>query len=796
MYLKLHYLDAPAGAGKTYAIQGEIERFVNHGERIILCQPTTQLLDQTAKGLRDRFPDVHQEVFYAENEFDRVVGRITKYLGKPYPEPHVLMITWEAFQRLGFIPNREAWNLIVDEIPQVQVCFDEVLSRTHRVITDYLCRESPENEQYAYLLAGDPTEIRKIAENRDGDAGYQVFRELAVRIESRHWSNFVDRGSYERLLESKSDSKKLTVFSFLRPSIFEGFKSVLIAGACFTDSLLFKYFSKQGVTFHEAKHVKDSLRYTQHQNGQTLTILYATDKPWSKNLRDKDQGKAWSTILETVKKEFGDGRFVWSANKDIRETPFGTEFNQIRLPLSPYGLNHYQHIDNVAFLSAHNLMPSHAKFIQQHLGIERDELDTAIHRQSVYQAVLRGSTRDPENKNPKRVFVPDLPTANWLCSQFPGSKIQKVECGLDATSASIGRPKKHESNAERTAAYRRNRKATIEALIEDLSAPKTDSFFIENSCDENALESYRTFITSFRGSIFANIRATECTRVLKTSLVEFESVLEKLSKREIPTKEENGLLSPSLFDPSRSEQTSRGKENFLIANGIWLDFDGGDIGPNDFASMYPTLRMTIYATFSSTKGDMRFRVFIPTSSPLDYETYQGITHHILSDLIEAGYVSKKQIPGTETKAHGLDTGKLNPISLFYLPCQPKDQSGKFFKTFKNKCRMPLDVNEWIEKLEAPETQPNLEALSFRSGSLDQAKIEKAIQQWQTEGVLPGEGNLEFFKLANRLANAGMNEFELAQTLRDQAAFANTPKDRIGDIPRILEQLRKEEKLEI
>jgi len=91
--------------------------------------------------------------------------------------------------------------------------------------------------------------------------------------------------------------------------------------------------------------------------------------------------------------------------------------------------------------------------------------------------------------------------------------------------------------------------------------------------------------------------------------------------------------------------------------------------------------MTIYSTHSSTQNQFRFRVFIPTNNDLTIEAYEAITHQILSDLIEAGYANKK---GNVDKTHGLDTSKMSPISLFYLPCRPADKEGPSSKRTRTK----------------------------------------------------------------------------------------------------------------
>ena len=48
------------------------------------------------------------------------------------------------------------------------------------------------------------------------------------------------------------------------------------------------------------------------------------------------------------------------------------------------------------------------------MGLNEDDIRTAIHRQVAYQTVMRGALRDPDNHDEKRIFVPDLGTAEWL----------------------------------------------------------------------------------------------------------------------------------------------------------------------------------------------------------------------------------------------------------------------------------------------------------------------------------------------------------------------------------------------
>ena len=416
-----------------------------------------------------------------------VTGEIAKYLDNPYPEPHVFMITWEAFHRLKFIPNKFTWHLIVDEIPQAFDCFDEIIPHNHSLLTNYLQTCPAQENVYSQLLIQDHSEIRKIAENKSSDKVYSVFQPLAARLESKYWTSYVQTSSFARLCANNSDNQKLTVFSFLNPSIFDGFKSVLIAGAHFDDSILYQSFKKRGIKFHKSG-IK--LRYSIHQNGASVTFFYSINQPWSKRQRKSNNGELWNKLIEGVKQHFNDKKFVWSANKDIKDNNiFGPQYASLRLPHSPHGLNSFSDIDNVVFLSAYNLIPAHANFIQAHLNMSPEAIQTAIHRQQVYQAVMRCSLREPSNLNKKLIYVPDYPTASWLHLQFPEANLKCIDFGIEQNIAKRGRKRIHISLADRTDAYRKKIKDKLQAHIDALFSNTTDpSFSNIDFCNENTIK--------------------------------------------------------------------------------------------------------------------------------------------------------------------------------------------------------------------------------------------------------------------------------------------------------------------
>ena len=105
-------------------------------------------------------------------------------------------------------------------------------------------------------------------------------------------------------------------------------------------------------------------------------------------------------------------------------------------------------------------------------------------------------------------------------------------------------------------------------------------------------------------------------------------------------------------------------------------------------------------------------------------------------------------------------------------------------------RTALDPADWIEN-----SIFDFEASEFRCFDFqredrepDQARIEAVIAEWRMTPT--GEGNSAFFKLAIELKKAGKRDFEIETTLADQAQCANSPNDRLRQIPSIMKSLGK------
>lgn len=684
--------------------------------------------------------------------------------------------------------------------------------------------------------------LRKIAENENDDAVFSGFQDLARRIVSDDWEVSTSQTHF-RSFESGETDGRLMTHSVMRPSALSGFEDVIIAGALFKDSLLYKLWSNKNVRMVPVPApLNASLRYAQHQNGSLVTFFYASDESWSKSLRDKwieQEGHRTKFIDDVVAATidlFGDEPFLWMGNNDLKD-PF-PQSGAKRLPNSPHGLNNYQVYHNVVILSALNLVPAHYKFLEPH-AVTSDEVRTAIYRTAVYQAIMRCSIRSPEDATPKRVVVMDQDTAEWLVKLFPGAHVQALPgLKVQPRKGKPGRRRKHTNDAEKSRSYRRNKDAeylvqldlingssVVAGRYPDLRAALTCSMSeLAKTRYENTYNNDH-FVTPFSsgtafGSVFDKMPLGHLDLCDDEAFIEF---LRDLHTRRV-AKEEAGAFSPAHFDHDMpGAETKRGLANITHVRGIWLDNDGGDLTPEKLADLFPYLRLIIWNTYSHTPAKPRWRVFIPTSHAMSIDVHRLIIKEIEQVLQKAGYRGKPKA-GRQPKSplqHGFDESKFNAASLFYLPCQAADRQHSFFNDYNAPEREVLDVPTWIKhrsldirpapEIEEPDTKTNFALASTPSPTQVREKlrvlsealvaqraqdplrrreeqIEKSISEWRS--TPSGEGHIAFFRLACALQGAGLSESEIESRLCEEATYAHSPRDRRAEIKGLMKSLSR------
>ncbi len=736
-----------------------------------------------------------------------LVGKaVLTALQEETPGGFVLIITWSAFMALPYFPDSKRWHLVVDEIPQVATSVEVLAPESHVHLTEQL-ELVGQGPIWSLVSTRSGGSLRKLAETADA-ALKNTLQPMARQLQSPFWNTYTRTSTYTDLVSGRG--KRLSLHFVLRPEIFKGFNRVTILGANFEHSLLYHVWHHQGVVFEEDQDLKLDLRFTEHKNGDTVTILYGIDVDWSKSLRDRNEGEVWKRLIKAIRSHFKDMKFGWIANKDkAAENPFA-DLDAECLPQVSHGLNAFQHLDNIVFLSARLPSPEHISFLGW-LGAADDRVRRAVYFEALYQTVLRGSIRNPDNRNQKLVFVPDRAAAEFLRNLLPGSRMEKLPIDwLGVTfTGTLGRRRMHESGTGRVQHHRAQKQAEVNRIIAKMNtdrATMTNEEVAEHhrllisviptkptrlweSCNENPIKegNHSSVTQNVFGTIFDTLYATlpNCL-VDDTDLESFIKALRDLNRTNFERKECCLLISPSVFDPSLSSETYRGLANVLYANGIWLDFEKGNLSHKDFASIFPQLRVVAFNSFSSTKKQPRFRIMIPTTRTVTKEEYKLLTTQILQAIKDEGYRYPKVNPEKPyLKAHGIDMGKLHAASLFYLPCQPVDPKGRIWKDHRDNGRAALDVDDWLENAITIESDEPLPVQPREEGVYNKARVDRALDRWNWLGTQKGNGDSELFILYRELKAAGVPAYEAHSLLLGAAGNASSPIERRNQAQRLL-----------
>ncbi|GGF75499.1 hypothetical protein GCM10011332_31860 [Terasakiella brassicae] len=712
-------VNALAGSGKTYAAaRFAVNNAAKAGQKIALVQPSKILIDQTYRDIINYMKEqgIRCRVNFYYGDHDQKLHRgsikqeIMGHLSDADDVGEIILITQAAFLTLPYWHRRGDWTIIIDEIPTVDKAWDFKLPRSHKLLTSNIEVQDFDAIHYR-VFPSTSSKLSEYRRNEDNDAVFAMFSEVSSCILNDHWSVYCRKEQFHRHHDGDTEHGKhtLSFFGMLEPSVFHGFKNVVIMGAMFDESLLNLYWTIKGINFNEHYAISSAARYFNHDNGELVTFKYLFEDDWSKRTRDVElDGKPvldWS--VEQIKKELGDQEFLWVGNNDIQDDLFGRHGN-IRLPGVSNGMNEYQHINHVVFLSALNRTPAHYAFLQSQ-GLDADYVKFATGCQAAYQAIMRGSIRDPHNSNAKTAIVPDLRTAEYLARYFDGCQIGLLGGIPKKTKKKAGRKTKTGTSftgAERQVRLRAEK--TRRLLKEQLELVHHES------CNENTIDkaislhksdpadgsellkqikrNYKKFTVQMFDSIYSSTPDYRL-RLSNAELIQQLRDAHAIQGRQM--KNSNFLISSAVFDADLSEETNRGLANIKYCNGVWFDCDGGDLTPEEFRKYFPDLHMVTMNTFS---GHDRWRAFFPTTSIMSVEVHQIIVKSIVRVLNDKGYHDDKTANklarlNKVVKRHGFDVSKFTASSLFYAPMPTADGEG-FFNEYPGK---EIDPVQWVER---------------------------------------------------------------------------------------------------
>ncbi len=537
-----------------------------------MVQPTRELIDRTVNEELLARPDspeyrvIHGGTIPADTS---VALELANHFKSCDDGGEVVFVTQSVLPYVPFWTKKRDWHVLVDEELPVIRCQTHRMPQTHGLITDDL-EIDDFNASYGRVRVGDKNSLKQKARNPDDDDVLGTLADTLRILTNTNWETFVDVAQYEKLLVGTGCY--LTFHSIMKPDIFRGFASVLMVGAGFEKTGIYRLWSDKGVTFQHDEAFSSKLQHRTQPNGKLVTVYYLTDDDWSRKRRDTkvpDQGTVFDLAVTAVKTLFGGDPFVWQVNKSITTDLFGA--NASRLPNKAHGLNSYSSFHNIAFLSSLNYTPDHCKFLRSR-GFLDHEIRALNYFPTVYQSAMRISIRNPDDIHPKTIVVVDRGAAEYLHQALPGSEVKFFDAGIPKLSGNRGgRPKKHPTNAARLAEQRKRAADKKLDVLRDL-------FGLENSQDDSksrcknsedwGAETGIDITTPIGsapcyGSLFEFDNCGTANALLSCASTDrFVHFLRLCHGRSV-AKASNWHFAPALFDPGKAIGSDRGDANVV-----------------------------------------------------------------------------------------------------------------------------------------------------------------------------------------------------------------------------------------
>ena len=140
------------------------------------------------RGIRPLSEPPPIKVFHGDTVGQNVAHQLAEYLADPEDRPHVVMATHLVLPRIPFLSNAREWDLLIDEIPQVDREQAHVVPSTHPLITDHI-QVAQHDGVYGRVMLGNPDAVKTLARNPGEDELLEKFRETASILTTKHWQS-------------------------------------------------------------------------------------------------------------------------------------------------------------------------------------------------------------------------------------------------------------------------------------------------------------------------------------------------------------------------------------------------------------------------------------------------------------------------------------------------------------------------------------------------------------------------------------------------------------------------------
>jgi len=458
--LRARKLSAAVGSGKTRAATAWIASPDNSTRNVLYVAPTQALIEQTARDIRAALSlagsgrNVH--LIHADNVVrGQVKAEVLKALAQVEEDAGlVLLITTHTFLEVVSQAARpERWTVILDEAFQPATFESFPLGADALKGWEHFCElftVDPEQGHRILPREGKLGLVREVGAGSFGNAGgrfiglektARAVANPAIRCELVLTDGARDilAGAAPKKRPGSSDGGTTLQFaSYVDPSAFAGFASVLFLSALFEETILFHLWTKAlGVVFEEHPEFPSHLlRRVHEEQGRMLAVGYLLNREDRPSLDSLSRnaltgqpggapgGRVIDHLIRTAAEHFGDEPFLLQSNERYGYTDGAPRTPRMArcIPTISHGMNSYQGVDNVAALALTNPAPQQIAWIQSRTGMSKRAITQAYRISTTYQALGRCSIRCKERAEaPKVALVVGEEDARFIHELFPGS---------------------------------------------------------------------------------------------------------------------------------------------------------------------------------------------------------------------------------------------------------------------------------------------------------------------------------------------------------------------------------------
>lgn len=759
-----HYVNAPCGAGKTTSlINFYKDRIARTDSRLVIAQPTIDLMKATAERFREAL-GVEATLVYSPSRNEPAAPKFKAALEnrdvKLILVTHATLIANPNFKKA----NADNTYLIIDEIPSIEEAMDVQLNTYKDILASNLDVVPSKVSSYFRLVRNQESEMFDTIRTDLNDQVVKSFEEIFDAVNNPHRDAFVSTDAWDKFVDTELKSYQLTVHLVLLPTLFFRWTNVIIMGANFLDSMLYKAWSTfDDVTFSEWEHSKDLPSIHSEETGTRATIYYCIEQIWSKSIEEKYG--VLSIVSGEVAEHFSDRPFIYAVNNSTDVTTIAPLMaSGIEAPVISHGINAYRHIHNAVFTPALNDTPQHLSFIAQYFGIEKGVISESKSFETAYQFVMRTSLRMPDETAPVEVVVMDERTAVFLASKLPGATVEafgSIGEGMSLVTAS---------------------EPVIRALTPAERKAKSRRIAKEVKTISDALSPSTGMITYAE---YESVKSKKADNVHTVSMDDFSATMKAYSEQYLRYKADGKMLQGSGVRSGTDFKT----------NLILLDIDDSSMHPSHIKKALPGIASMVVNSHSNGRDGLnRYRVMIPLASYVGDEVVRYIVKHFVNKVNAYGEAN-------DIEHTGID--KTTPLGVYYMPVQPvsKDDEYSVFITNNWNAGSMLDPIQFIEPMVTSNVNQEYEDMrmlelaketaatkaSLSSDEID-AKAAEALEKYATKQS--GKGNAAFNQFAWSMAGKGI-PLDMVEAYLNQNVdlFGSVRQDRINQIPNIMKTIR-------